>query len=143
MEKTNQTEFFTALGLSEEPFGMIYTNQEPQTGLSPKSRKPITGERKKEGGGNWSSIAKNFSCVLGIIWRARNKKTAAYFDRERFGCFGGAFYLGFLKRPPNFIASFVSTGIPNRLEGERYLESPEIARQFFQTIAPRPAPQYS
>jgi hypothetical protein len=34
----------------------------------------------------------------------------------------------------------VSTGIPNRIEGERYLESPEVTKMFFKAIDPRPAP---
>ena len=78
--------------------------------------------------------------MIGNIWRARKKKTAAYFDKERFGCLGGAFYLGFLKPQLNFITYYVSTGIPDQMEGERYLESPEVTRDFFNTIDPPPAP---
>lgn len=38
-----------------------------------------------------------FSCVMGHIWRARRKKTAAYFSDKQFGCPGGVFFLGFNK----------------------------------------------
>ena len=67
-------------------------------------------------------------------------KTAAYFDRERFGCLGGAFYLGFLKPQLEFIAHYISAGIPNQIQGEHYLESADVSRRFFQEVNPRPAP---
>ena len=89
---------------------------------------------------DWGALFGNFSCVIGNIWRARKKKTAAYFDKERFGCLGGAFYLGFLKPQLDFITYYVSTGIPDQMEGEHYLESPEVTRDFFNTIDPPPAP---
>jgi len=78
--------------------------------------------------------------VIGNIWRARKKETAAYFDKARFGCLDGAFYLGFLKPQLNFITYYVSTGIPDQMEGEHYLESPEVTRNFFDTIDPTAAP---
>jgi uncharacterized protein (DUF169 family) len=132
--------FLEVLGLREEPLGMYYTDQEPREGFFPKPRKLPTAEEETKGLVNWGSVFENFSCVIGIIWRARKRGTAAYFSREHFGCLGGAFYLGFVERQLNFLAHFVSTGIPNRFEGERYLESPEVTRTFFKTIDPRPAP---
>ncbi len=133
-------DFLDTLGLTEEPMGMYYTDAQPNEGFSPKAGLlPDVGmEARREV--NWESLFSNFSCVIGKIWLARNKKTTAYFDRERFGCLGGAFFLGFLKEQLNFIVHYVSTGIPGQLEGERYLESPEITRTFYMTIDPRPAP---
>jgi uncharacterized protein (DUF169 family) len=133
-------DFLEIVGISEEPFGVYYTDQEPKDGFTPKSRSLPTIEGEKGAKIDWGSVFEDFSCVLGLIWRARKKGTIAYFSRENFGCFGGAFYLGFLKRPLDFVAHFVSTGIPNHFEGERYLESPEVTKMFFKTIAPRPAP---
>ncbi|MGA3086515.1 MAG: DUF169 domain-containing protein [Thermodesulfobacteriota bacterium] len=132
--------FFEQLGLPEEPFGMFYTDQQPGKGYSPKPGNLPTAEMEKKGEVNWGSVFENFSCVIGNIWRARRMGTPAYFDRERFGCLGGAFYLGFLKPQLDFIAYYISTGIPNQIQGEHYLESPEITRHFFQTVDPRPAP---
>lgn len=132
--------FFDILGLSEEPMGMCYVEEEPQEGISPKAGILPTVETEIRGEVDWGSLGKNFSCVLGVIWRARKKRTAAYFDRDRFGCLGGAFYLGYLKPQLEAIARLVSTGIPNQIQGERYLESPEVTRGFFNTIDPRPAP---
>ncbi len=132
--------FFEQLGLPEEPFGVFYTDQQPEKGYSPKSGNLPTAEMEKKGEVNWGSVFENFSCVIGNIWRARRMGSLAYFDRERFGCLGGSFYLGFLKPQLDFIAYYISTGIPNQIQGEHYLESPEITRHFFQTVDPRPAP---
>ena len=134
-------EFLKILGLNEEPMGLYYTNQQPSEGFHPKERKLPTAEEEAKGTIDWGSVFKSFSCVVGTIWRARKKATAAYFDRDHFGCLGAAFYLGFTERPLNFLAQFVSTGVPHRFEGERYLESPEVTRSFFATIDPRTAPQ--
>ena len=132
--------FFERLGLKEEPLGMFYTDKQPEEGFSPKPGKMPTREMEVKGEINWGSLFEGFSCVMGNIWRARRKGTAAYFDRERFGCLGGAFYLGFLKPQLEFITHYVSTGIPNQVQGEHYLESPEVTRRFFETVDPRPAP---
>jgi uncharacterized protein (DUF169 family) len=138
--KEKMKEFFSQLGLSEEPMGLYYTDREPQEGFSPKPGSLPDSTMEAEGAVNWGAVFENFSCVMGNIWRARRKGTAAYFDRERFGCLGGAFYLGFLKPQLEFITYYISTGIPNQIQGEHYLESPEVTRQFFQTVDPRPAP---
>lgn len=132
--------FLEVLGLDEAPMGMHYTNTEPQEGVSPKLGVLPSADAERRGEVNWGGIFEGFSCVIGHIWRARKKGTAAYFDREHFGCLGGAFYLGFLKPQLDFIAHYVSSGIPGQLEGERYLESPEVTHRFFQTVDPRPAP---
>ena len=90
---------------------------------------------------NWQAIFDQFSCVIGNIWRARKKKTAAYFSEECFGCPGGAFWLGFMKPQTETIIRYVSTGIPGKMEGELYCDSPEVLRQIFEQIDPRPAPK--
>ena len=86
-----------ALGLDEEPMGVIWTDKEPPDCVSPKAQKPISREAEEKGEIDWQSVMENFACVLGIIWRARKKNAAACFDAERFGCLGGAFYLGFMR----------------------------------------------
>ncbi len=132
--------FLAALGLDEEPMGMYYTDTEPEQGVSPDKKVLPTAEQEAKGQVNFGAVFASFSCVIGKIWLARKKKTAAYFDRERYGCLGGAFYLGFVKPQLEFVAHFISSGIPGRAEGEHYLESPEVSRSFFTTIDPRPAP---
>ena len=133
-------EFIETLGLTEEPMGMLYTNEEPTDGISPKPGGLPTVEDEVAQRIDWVAINANWMCVIGAIWRARKKKAVAVFDREHFGCLGGAFYLGFLKPQLDTIAYYVSTGIPGQLEGEHYFESPEVSRHFFHTINPRPAP---
>lgn len=142
MREINQAkakEFFEVLGLTEEPLGMHYTDNQPGDGISPKSGLLPGVEAEAAGQVDWEALNANWSCVIGILWRARKKSSVAYFDREHFGCLGGAFYLGFLKPQLETIVHYVSTGISGQLEGERYLESPAATRNFFQTIDPRPA----
>ncbi len=133
-------DFLAALGLDEEPMGMYYTDTQPEQGVSPDKKILPTAEQEAKGEVDFGAIFASFSCVIGKIWLARKKRTAAYFDREHYGCLGGAFYLGFLKPQLEIVAHFISSGIPGRAEGEHYLESPEVSRSFFTTIDPRPAP---
>jgi uncharacterized protein (DUF169 family) len=140
MEISQVQGLMEALGATEEPFGIFYTDTEPEEGLSPKPRRLPAAEEEARGEVDFGAIFADFSCVMGYVWRARRQKTAAYFDRERQGCLGGAFYLGYLKPQLNVIAHYVSSGIPGVMEGERFMASPEDIRRFFQTIDPRPAP---
>jgi hypothetical protein len=78
---------------------------------------------------------------MGHIWRARRKKTAAYFSNKQFGCPGGSFFLGFNKPQTETIIHYVSTGIPNWTAGERYCDSPDALRRIFEYLDPRPAPR--
>jgi len=128
------------LGLDEEPMGMFYTDEDPGGSFSPSTQQLPSVEMEKKGEVDWQAIFGNFSCVIGHIWRARKKMAMAVFASDRFGCLGGAFYLGFLKPQLDFIAHYISSGIPGAMEGERYLESAQVSHSFFQTINPRPAP---
>jgi uncharacterized protein (DUF169 family) len=134
-------EFLQALGHMEEPMGMFYSEDEPQDGVAPKAGILPTAEQEAKNQVDFNAVWKDFSCVVGKIWIARNKRTAAYFDREHFGCLGGAFFLGYLKPQLNAIVHYVSTGLPNILDGERYFSDPDVARAFYQTLDPRPAPK--
>lgn len=129
------------LGLDEAPMGVFYADAEPKEGVSPKAQPPVSREAEERGEVDWLAVRENFSCVLGKVWQARKRKVAAYFDRERFGCLGGAFYLGFLKPYLNMHPFYISTGIEGMFEGEHYAPSPEAARAFFEAIDPIPAPK--
>ena len=133
-------QFLDILGLDEEPMGIFYTDEKPADGFSPKPTDLPTREKELENAINWQAVFGQFSCVIGNIWRARKKKTAAYFDSKRFGCAGGAFFLGFIKPQTEFIIHYVSTGIPERMQGELYCDSPDELRRVFDYIDPRPAP---
>jgi hypothetical protein len=133
-------DFYEILGLLEEPLGMHYSQAAPAAGFSPQTAVLPSAEMEAAGAVDWEATFANFSCVIGMIWRARKLGKPAYFDQTRFGCLGGAFYLGFLKPQLEQIVHYVSTGIPGILEGECYLESPEAVRRFFAEVDPRPAP---
>ncbi len=133
-------DFLDALGVCEVPMGLYYSDQAPDIGTQPKPSPLPSVEMEARGEVDWPSLDKNWSCVIGQLWIARNRRSAAYFDREHFGCLGGAFYLGFLKPQLEAIACYISSGIPDYLEGERFLESPQVSRAFFEAVDPRPAP---
>ncbi|MEJ2671197.1 MAG: DUF169 domain-containing protein [Deltaproteobacteria bacterium] len=132
--------FLEILSLPEEPLGMFYSVLEPAEGFSPQQAILPNAEQERLGQIDWEETMGNFSCVISHIWRARKLGKPAFFAQNRFGCLGGAFYLGFLKPQLEFITKYISTGIPNVLEGECYLESPGAVRRFFETLDPRPAP---
>ncbi len=133
-------QFLDILGLKEEPMGIFYTDTKPADGFAPKPNDLPTREKEQKNAIDWQAIFGNFSCAMGHIWRARKKKTAAYFSAEQFGCPGGAFWLGFNKPQAETIINYVSTGIPNWTEGEFYCDSPDELRRIFEYVDPRPAP---
>ncbi len=129
--------FLDVLGLDEEPMGIFFTDEKPVDGFSPKPMELPTREKEMKNEVDWQGVFTQFSCAMGSIWRARKKKTAAYFSAEQFGCVGGAFWFGFLKPMPETIIHYVSTGIPNRMEGEFYQISAVL---FYLTQIFRPYP---
>ena len=131
--------FLEILGLDEEPMGIFYSDAKPDHGYSPKPMDLPTREKEIHNDIDWQAVFTQFSCVMGNIWRARKKKTSAYFSAEQFGCPGGAFWLGFLKPQTETIIHYVSTGIPNRMKGEFYCDSPDNLRKIFEYIDPKPA----
>ena len=112
-------QFQETLGLKESPFGIYYTNDKPE-GVTPKEG--ISG------------------CMMGLLQNARKKGTTVYFDKGHFGCPGGAYYMGFFESPRPKIEYFLSCGIPGEMEGERYIKTPERAREYFTKMIPRRAP---
>jgi uncharacterized protein (DUF169 family) len=132
--------FMGILGLDEPPMGLFYTDTKPEKGFAPEPASLPTREREERNEIDWQRIFSGFSCVVGKIWLARKKHTAAYISAEQFGCPGAAFWLGFMKPQTETIIHYVSSGVPDRLPGERYCESPEELRRIFAEVDPRPAP---
>ncbi|GEM_PF-176236 len=130
---------FDVVELYEEPMGVYYTDNPPADCISPKPAKLPTYEEEQQGKLDLREVFGNFSCIFQSVWRARRKQTAACFDREHFGCLGGAFNLGYIKPQLELIVRYVSTGMPG-LPGEHYLDSPEAVRSLFDAIDPRPVP---
>ena len=105
------------IGLRHDPLAFLYSDQEPE-GYQPPPR--------------------DRACLFGVLGRARRGETV-YFDKDTVGCPGGGYYLGFCEARPG-IDEFVSTGVPGRVEGEHYKQSPELVRAFREAHPPRPAP---
>jgi uncharacterized protein (DUF169 family) len=133
--------FLSRLGLDETPLGLWYTDDEPPEGFAPKPSTLPTRAKEMANEIDWQAVFGTFSCAMGHIWRARKKQTAAYFSAERFGCPGAAFWLGFNKPQVETIIAYVSSGIPDRMEGEHYCESPDALRQIFEFVDPPAAPK--
>jgi len=112
-------QFREILGLKESPFGIYYTNDRPE-GVTPKE-----------------GIS---ACMMALFHNARKNGTTVYFDKGHFGCPGGAYYMGFFESPRPKIEYFLSCGIPGEMEGERYIKTPERAREYFTRMIPRRAP---
>ena len=132
--------FLDKLGLAEEPMGLVYSDRMPEGAISPPTMEPPTPEREQRGEINWQAVFASFSCVMGVIWRARQKKIAAVFAADQPGCPGGSFFLGYHKPQTEAILRYVTSGIPGWTEGEHYCESPEALRAIFTTLDPCPAP---
>ena len=134
--KTTFENFYNRLGLSEEPLGLFYTNNKPISGISPKPQTPVSRAAEEQGKIDWDSLSANFCCVMSKIWVARKKSTTAFFDHKRFGCYGGAFYLGFYKPYLNRLPQVISTGIPGQSRGERFVSSEEVAEKLIKKLDP-------
>src|SRR5210317_1936445 len=132
--------FLDILGLNEEPVGIFYTDDEPREGFSPTPMTLPTREREIKNEIDWQATFDQFSCVMGLVLRARKMKKPAFFSAEQFGCPGCAFWLGFMKPQAETIIHYVSTGIPNYMEGELYCDSPDELRRIQNYIDPEPAP---
>ena len=72
-------DFLTVLGLDEEPMGLFYTDEKPTEGFSPKPIELPTRAKEMKNEIDWQAVFGKFSCAIGHIWRARKKKSIAYF----------------------------------------------------------------
>ncbi len=109
------------LGTEEAPLGFCYTKTKPDDAVCP----PSSG----------------WACMVALLGKARWGQTV-YFDADHHGCGGAGRFMGFTSgpRPAEEMAHFLSTGIPGKLEGERYKKTPELALAFYEGSQPRPAP---
>ena len=78
-----------------------------------------------------------WSCFIGELAKVRKGKSLA-FDKDAVSCSGGKRYLGFSgKLRPGF-EYFLSCG-NDEMEGERYLQSPELVKRFLKNASWIPA----
>ena len=71
---SNLTAFLETIGYPDEPFGMFYTDTEPESGFVPKEGAVFSHEMEQRGEVDFSALFQNWSCVMGNIWLARKKK---------------------------------------------------------------------
>ena len=62
------------------------------------------------------------------------------FDAKTVRCGGGRRYLGFHPEVRRNFAYFLSCGIPGKLEGERYKQSPQLVEEYLESQPPFEAP---
>ena len=68
------------------------------------------------------------ACLICELRKVRNGESLAY-DAAAITCFGAKRYLGFTEKiRPNF-EYFLSCGIENEMEGERYIQTPEMVKE--------------
>lgn len=104
---------------AELPIAFYYTDEETQRELVPPPRE--------------------HRCVICDLTRVRSGASLC-FNVDGIGCPGGRRYLGFEQDlMPNF-EYFLSCGIPDELEGERYKKSPELVRELLKHHPPLRAP---
>jgi hypothetical protein len=76
---------------------------------------------------------KGWSCLVCELGKVTKGASVAY-DRSVLRCGGARRYLGYDKKHrPNF-EYFLSCGIPGEMEGERYIQKPEMVREIMKSI---------
>ncbi len=111
--------FMEAFGMSEYPIFFRYAYEVPEGTLMPSDGVHV--------------------CIFALLAKTRKDGIPAAFSGPRHGCHGGGYYLGYHDTPRDGIEHFLSCGIPGRMEGERYLKDPEIARARIAGLTPPPA----
>src|SRR4030067_102010 len=97
-----------AFGMSEYPVLFRYADDLPKGTLFPPE-----GAR---------------TCLFALLAKTRTEGLPVALSPSHHGCPGGGYYLGFLDTPREGIEYFLSCGIPGKMEGERYIKTPELAR---------------
>jgi uncharacterized protein (DUF169 family) len=67
-------------------------------------------------------------CVIGALAEVRKGRSFS-FNADSIGCSGGKKYLGFTENIMPDFEYFLSCGIPDEVEGERYKKSPELVNE--------------
>jgi hypothetical protein len=78
-------------------------------------------------------------CVIAELARIRRGQSLL-FAQGSLGCDGAVRYFGFSGEVRPGFEYFLSTGIPGKMEGERYKKSPELVREFMRQTPSFTAP---
>lgn len=103
------------LGLGNLPIGMFFSETKPENAISFKSK------------GN--------GCILPLIYKGAQGKTISI-DRDTTGWNCSAFYLGYQDWIFDGIECFLSDGVVNGREGERFIKTSKQAKSFVEYYKP-------
>jgi hypothetical protein len=78
------------------------------------------------------------SCLICELAKVRKGKSLA-FNEEDIRCGGGKRYTGFTDKLRTNFEYFLSCGIPGKMEGERYIRSPEMVARILKNMKVLPA----
>jgi uncharacterized protein (DUF169 family) len=81
-----------------------------------------------DGGAEWAEKSKGRSCIICELAKVRNGSSLVY-NAERIMCGGAKRYLGYTEKMRPGFEYFLSCG-NDRIEGERYLRTPEQVKEF-------------
>jgi uncharacterized protein (DUF169 family) len=93
----------------------------------------------REGRAEKVSPPPGHQCVIAVLARVRRGESLC-FDVASVGCAGGKRYFGFTQELRPEFPYFLSSGIPGKLEGERYKKTPEMVREIMKTMPSFTAP---
>jgi hypothetical protein len=72
--------------------------------------------------------SEGWNCIIGQLRKVRSGKSLA-FSKESVSCGGGKRYLGFTDRLRPEFEYFLSRGLDNKMEGERYIRTPDLVKE--------------
>ena len=96
----------------------------------------------REGVAEKVSASPGHQCVIAVLARVRRGQSLC-FEGDSLGCAGGKRYFGFAEELRPGFEFFLSTGIPGKMEGERYKKSPELVRELMKKMPVFTAPARS
>ncbi len=120
--------FKTLFKLRYSPIAFFYTDSPPEEAYNPK-RKSI----------------KHIPCIIQLLNGVKSGRTLVLGKISKNLCPGGLAYLGF-RKVMNGLENFLSTGVIGPkdgqiiLEGERFVKTPELAKQFLDQIPFKKSP---
>ncbi|MGZ4944508.1 MAG: DUF169 domain-containing protein [Halobacteriota archaeon] len=109
-----------AIKLKTLPVAVLLTDRKPERAIQFKAAEAAPGHGR-------------IGCVISMLKAAANGRTAV-FDENTCGCPGGAVGLGFKEQQFGYIEYFLSSGKEGEIEGEYRKKTPELARQYLQSL---------
>lgn len=91
------------------------------------------------GGAELVAAPQGHQCFIAQLTEVRSGRSRC-FNADSIVCGGGKRYLGFAQELAPDFEYFLSCGIPDKLEGERYKKSPELVRELMKKAPHVPAP---